>query len=349
MNRLWGAWCVALVVSLAACDRSDRSVVVYVSADEAVATPILDRFEETTGIRVLMVGDTEARKTTGLLDRIRREAGHPMADVLWSSEAIGTVALAENGLLAPHRSLQADAWPDQWKAVDRTWYAFSPRPRVLVFDPAVVDPQSLPTSWAALSDPVWRGRIAMADPRFGTTRGHLAAIRWWMGGRDADAWPAWLEAMRSQDLKVLPGGNAAVVDAVDRGEATLGMTDADDVHAANRLGAALEMRVLRHGAGEGEGAMLMPNTAAIVQGAPHPGEAAALVDWLLSEETATMLADSYSRNVPLQPRVAARFPELGVDDPLRLDLGAIQSGESAAMAEVTEVWLGAPSSEPPAR
>jgi len=77
--------------------------------------------------------------------------------------------------------------------------------------------------------------------------------------------------------------------------------------------------------------MLMPNTVAIVQGAPHPRAAALLADWLCSPEVARMLASSVSGNVPLFPGVAAEFPELAVDDPLELNLSEIEAVWASAV------------------
>ena len=334
-----------LLVWAMGCERGGPSVVVYVSTDEAIARPILEAFESAHGIRVLMVGDTEASKTTGLLERLRSERGAPIADVFWSSEAIGTVALAKEGLLAPHVSSRAADWPPQWRDAAHRWHAFSPRPRVLVFDPERLPRQDVPGTWDALTDPRWRGEVLMADPRFGTTGGHLAAMRWWYDTQGGDGWQHWLEGMAANEVRLLPGGNAAVVDGVRRGEALLGATDADDVRAANRAGATLAMVLPRHGDGPGAGPMLMPNTVAIVQGAPHPRSAALLADWLCSPEVARMLAASVSGNVPLPPDVAVDFPELAVSDPLILDLPAIEavwmSAVESAVHALRETGAGA--------
>jgi len=326
-----------MCVSAHGCKPAPPQVVVYVSTDEQIARPILARFEAQTGINVLMVGDTEARKTTGLLDRLRRERSSPVADVLWSSEAIGTAALAREGLLAAHHSSTTHAWPPAWRSNDHLWHAFSPRPRVLVYDPTVISGEDVPTTWLDLANPMWQGKVVMADPRYGTTGGHLAAIRWWMS-ETPDAWPQWLDAMQRQEIPMLPGGNAAVVDAVRRGEAALGMTDADDVHAANANGAKLAMVLPRHSHDAGAGPMLMPNTVAIVQGARHPREAAALADFLLSDDTARMLAESHSRNVPLAPGVAASFPSLHIEDPLVLDIDQIERHWTPAVSEAVTRW-----------
>ncbi len=326
-------WVLLCLVTLAGCERSVPTVVVYVSTDEHVARPILRDFEERTGTRVLMVGDTEAMKTTGLIQRLRRERSAPVADVLWSSELLGVVSLAGEGMLAPHMSAEVAGWPSMWRDHAHRWYAFSPRPRVLVFDPQRLSASECPKDWADLTDPKWRGEIVAADPRFGTTGTHLAVLRWVWGA----GWPDWVDAMAANEVRVLPGGNAACVDAVFRGEALLGLTDADDVRAANRSGAGLQMVLPGHG---GQGPMLTPNTVAVMQGAPHPAEAAALMDWLLSPEVARMLADSVSGNVPLQASVAAAFPDLATDPPLPLNAVEIAAHHGPAVAEAVEAWGG---------
>ncbi|MDP7070492.1 MAG: extracellular solute-binding protein [Phycisphaerales bacterium] len=339
MSARWLTIGLVGVVMLGGCLRRERQVVVYVSTDEAIALPILRRFESETGIRVLMVGDTEARKTTGLLDRLRAERGHGVADVLWSSEAIGTEALLDEGLLAPHVSPVTTAWPEAWRSPNHEWHAFSPRPRVLVFDPRRIDRDDLPDSWFDLPDPRWAGEVVFADPRFGTTGGHLAAMRWLAG---PESYANWVADMRAGGVRMLPGGNAAVVDAVRRGEALLGATDADDVRAANRTGAKLAMVIPGHAPVAGGGPMVMPNTVAILQGAPHPSEAAALTDWLLSDHTARMLASSVSGNIPLQESVASEFPDLLIASPLLLDIDAVESNAQDAVAAAATAWGGAP-------
>lgn len=331
MSRALSLACCLVAASCG--DRTDP-VVVYVSADEYVARQVLDEFEIETGIPVLVVGDTEARKTTGLVQRLRAEARRPVADVFWSSEAVQTAALAHDGLLAPHVSATTTHWPRAWRDDIHRWHGFSPRPRVLVHDPARLATAEVPATWSGLADERWRGEVVFADPRYGTTGGHLAA----MSSSMPEAWGDWVDALAANDVRVLPGGNSAVVDAVLRGEAMLGATDADDVRAANRAGAQLAMVIPRHAQADGMGAMLMPNTVAIVQGAPNPHAAARLVDWLLSDRVADILASSTSGNVPLQPAVASRYPELVVDDPLVVDYADLAHSAPDSIDRVVEAW-----------
>ena len=118
-------------------------------------------------------------------------------------------------------------------------------------------------------------------------------------------------------VRLFPGGNAAVVDQVASGEAAIGFTDADDVRAARARGVRAEMIHPRHHDGPGGG---IPHAQHRGRRFARRAAAIALVEYLLSDETARRLAASVSGNVPLHPAVAATFPDLVVDDPLVVDL-----------------------------
>jgi iron(III) transport system substrate-binding protein len=296
-----------------------REVVIYVSADESIARPVLAAFERDTGVRVRARYDTEASKATALAAMLKAERNAPRADCVWSGEALTTADLAAQGVLSPHRGQRADRIADGCRGQSGRWYAFAARPRVLVYRPSVTGLASLPSSWSELVHGAWEGTIAMADPRFGTTRGHLIAMSMLPDGRGA----AWIDALADRSPRVLAGGNAAVVDAVWRGEATVGMTDEDDVRAARAQGADVECIVLPVVA-EGDfaqGALVTPGTLACVAGAPHPEEAAMFVEWMLAPRVEAWLAGSRWGNSPIADPEGARAADIAVDWPAGLEKG----------------------------
>ena len=59
------------------------SVVMYISADDALARVVLAACTRDTGIEIVPVFDTEATKSTGLENRIRAERDRPRADLFW--------------------------------------------------------------------------------------------------------------------------------------------------------------------------------------------------------------------------------------------------------------------------
>ncbi len=326
---------LALLASfLVACGADTPHVVLYVSADDYVARPIVKAFEEQSGIRVDMVADTEQRKTIGLVRRLVAEKDNPQADVFWSSEVFNTIRLANQGVLAAHDSAIAADRPGAFRDREGRWYGFAARARVIVYAPDRVAAEDVPRTWMGLTDSRFRGRIVMADPRFGTTGGHLGAMKvFWTKLAGAFYYEAFLIGLAENEVRLLPGGNAGVVRAVADGEADLGLTDTDDVWAALNAGHRVRLVYPRHavdGVSDG-GTLLIPNTVAIVAGGPNPAQASVLVDFLLSEQVERMLAGSVSHNVPVRDAVAADYADYAVPDPLSVNLARVAAAMPGAI------------------
>ncbi len=298
----------------AGCSRAGSTeapeVVLYTSADDYLVREVVARFEAETGIRVRVAGDTEATKTTGLVQRVIAEQGRPGADVWWSSEALGTLRLREEGLLEPlEPGWVPPDWPAGLAAPDRTWAGFALRARVIAVSTDRVADADRPATLDDLADPRFRGRIGMARPEFGTTRGHVAAL---VAYRGEEAFGSWLAALKANGLR-LYDSNSAIVRAIAQGEIDVGLTDTDDVWAAQRegwkVGAVFETPA-RGGMGPlgwDRGAILIPNTIARVRAGPNPGPAQRLIAYLLSAEVERLLAASDSHNIPVRAEPGGVF------------------------------------------
>jgi len=303
---------LAAGVGLSGCSDPDApSVVLYTSTDDAFARAVVEAFETETGVRVELVGDTEATKTTGLVTRLQAEAGSPRCDVWWSSEPLGTILLAESGVLEPggmEGTVPAD-WPDELVGDGWDWVGFAERGRVFVY--ATDRVEEPPTTLAELTGPAWRGRVGMARPQFGTTRGHMALLHArWGEARFSD----WLGAMRENGVR-LYDGNARVVRAVYEGEIDAGLTDTDDVWVAIANGWPVGMTwdAAPDGADgrwPSPGPTTIPNTVGIIRGGPNPEHARTLAAFLVSERVERLLAASDSRNIPVHADARAAFSEL---------------------------------------
>ncbi len=329
-----------------ACDRAASpdaagQVVLYSSADDVIAKPIINRFERESGVRVKLLGDTEATKTTALVQRLRAEKDAPKADVFWSSEVFLTISLAREGIFAPFEFAERERWPAEMRDAEGLWHGFGLRARVLVYNTKRVNPTDAPrTMHEMIESERFAGRIVMARPAFGTTRGHMAALVAWWG---EDAARDWLERLRERGVRLLDG-NSAVVRAVAMGEADLGLTDTDDVWSGQRQGWPVDLVYIRHDAparGDGlairAGPLLIPNTVSLVKGGPNPEAARRLASLLLSSETERQLARSESRNIPVRASLATEFAPLAVPDPAAADFGTIADAMDRAMAMCREV------------
>lgn len=289
-------------------------VVLYTSVDAPIARPVVEAFERSSGLRVRLVTDTEATKTTGLVERVIAEKDRPRCDVWWSNEALGSIALARAGVLEPFASKAEAAlggrWPGEYRAADRTWYGFALRARVIAFHSGRIARANAPTRLRDLTRAEWSGKVGMARPQFGTTRMHVAAL---LALHGEQATREFLVALRDNGLR-LYDGNSAVVRAISNGEVEVGLTDTDDVLAARReqwpvdfcFEAVDKPNAPRARGLPSVGPIVIPSTVGMVRGCPHPNEARRLTDYLLSAAVEEMLANSDARTVPIRADLAKK-------------------------------------------
>ena len=294
----------------------EPAVTVYVSTDRVFSEPVLRAFEQRTGVRMNAVYDTEETKSTGLANRLLAERERAQADVFWSNEPVRTLVLKSRGVLAPYTSPSAADIPQTFKDPDGYWTAFSARVRVIAYNTNVVREAEAPTSVLDLADPKWRGQVAIADPRFGSTSFHVAALYVMLGDEKADEF---FKRLKANALRIV-AGNSVVRDMVVKGEVKAGLTDTDDVNVALEGGAPIAMVMPDK---DGMGVPMMPNMVSMVAGAPHPNEAKQLIDYLLSHDVEAMLAKSEAVQIPLRASVPgpARLPRIDDFNPMTLDYG----------------------------
>jgi len=291
-----------------------REVTAYVSADRPFSEPIMQDYERQTGVRVSVVYDTEETKSTGLANRLLAEKGRPQADVFWSNEPVRTLMLKSRGVLAPYQSPAASGIANTFKDPEGYWTGFSARLRVIVYNADKVKENEAPRSVFDLADPRWKGQAAIADPRFGSTSFHVAALYAELGDDRADDY---FRKLKANDVKIVDG-NSVVRDMVARGDVLVGLTDSDDVNVALQAKQPVAMVLPDR---DGIGVPVMPNMVSLVAQAPHPDEARRLIDYLLSSEVERKLADSDAVQIPLHPGVPgpASMPRIDSFKPMTLD------------------------------
>ena len=292
-----------LAVTAAGCAAErprQAEVVVYTSVDEPYARPIFDAFTSETGVIVRPVLDTEANKSRGLAQRILSEKGNPRADVFWSSEVMQMLALLEGGALEPYRSPSAEGIPARYRDPQDRWTGFAARFRVLLINTARTP--KAPKSLLELTGSRWRGEVAMANPLFGSTTTEAAALFQVLGSARGRGYYA---ARKANDVRVMDGNGPAAEEAA-RGNVAVAQTDTDDAYI--RLAGNPKLRVVFPDQ-EGIGALMIPNTAALVRGAPRAAQGKQLLDFLLRPETELLLANLPSRQLPLHEGLQHRRPE----------------------------------------
>jgi iron(III) transport system substrate-binding protein len=311
---------VILAVAAAACGRSEppagggRAVTIYVSTDRVFSEPVLREYGRRSGVKVNPVYDTEETKSTGLANRLLAEKARPQADVFWSNEPVRTLVLKTREVLAPYKSPSADGIPAALRDPDGYWTGFSARMRVIAYNTKLVKADEAPASVFDLADPKWRGQVAIADPRFGSTSFHVAALYAIAGDQQVDEL---FRRLNENGVRVVDG-NSVVRDLVVRGEVKVGLTDTDDVNVAMEDGQPIGMVLPDK---DGLGVPVMPNMVSLIAGAPHPDEGRRLIDYLLSADVERQLAQSEAVQIPLHIGVPGpkNIPAIDTFKPMTLD------------------------------
>ncbi|EEF57280.1 extracellular solute-binding protein family 1 [Pedosphaera parvula Ellin514] len=232
----------------------DSSVIVYASQDETYADPIFKQFEKQTGIKVRAVFDSEAVKTVGLANRLLAERSHPQCDVFWSNEEFRTRLLASENIFRETNG----------------WAAMGYRTRRLVVNTNLLPIAKAPHAFSDATNQIWRGKVALAYPLFGTTATHFMVLRQKWG--DAQ-WQTWCRALAANKPLVVDG-NSVVVKMVGGGEVWFGFTDSDDIAAGQKDGLPIVELPLS------DETLFIPNTIGVIRNSPHPVEAEKLFRYL---------------------------------------------------------------------
>jgi iron(III) transport system substrate-binding protein len=323
------------VLCVWACSKnSGREVVVYTSVDEIFARPVAKKFERDRGIRVLLVTDTEETKSTGLLNRLIAEKERHVADVFWSGDPVRAAILKRHGVAAPYKSTASSGLPEEMSDPDGYWTAFSTRARVLVYNADIFKHRELPSSIFDLVSPEFKSRACIANPLFGTTSMHVAALFQVMGKDKAEQF---LDRFAENGGQVL-ASNGDVKAKVASGKCALGLTDTDDVNVAIQEGLNIGFVLPDQ---NGMGTLLVPNCAVLIKDAPHQTEGMAFIDFLLEAETERMLAVSDAAQIPLRKGVKgpSLFPPLVRIKAMNVDYSELGETLEVLMKDFLKKWV----------
>jgi iron(III) transport system substrate-binding protein len=298
---IWPAWFAG----------KQNAIVVYCAHDSVYADGILKDFEAKTGIPLTVLYDSEATKSLGLVNQLKFEKNDPHCDVFWNNELLGTMDLANEGILEPYKGTGYERIPGKFKDEQGRWTGFAARMRVWIANksqPAVNNAKHVEMHQWLEANPA---KCAIANPLYGTTLTHFSLV-WQLRG--PDALKKWYAETRRRGLRVL-AGNARVKDAVAEGVCDLGWTDTDDCFEAIDDHKPVNMIPLYEWApppptpenwkkmgwnlGYELHTIVIPNTVSLVRGTRHRENAERLIDFLLSAETELTLSKSKSRQIPL--------------------------------------------------
>jgi iron(III) transport system substrate-binding protein len=337
-SALWTTLVLLSGTLMAAMPARSAEVNLYSTREPGLIQPLLDRFTQKTGIRVNTVFLSK-----GLAERVAAEGASSPADILMTVDIGNLVDLVKRGVTQPIRSaVLEEAIPAELRDPEGNWVALSARARaILVSKDRVKEP---PTTYEALADPRWKGKVCIRSGQHPYNVALFAA----MIAKDGETATAeYLKGLK-ENLARRPGGG-------DRDIARDILAGICDVGIANTYYSGLMLsgaggedqkrwgeatRVILATFKDGAGTHVNISGAALAKHAPNREAAIRLLEFLASPEAQEIYAKAnfeypVASEIALDPIVAS-FGKLKIDP---TPLATIAENREAASLLVDRVGL----------
>lgn len=255
-------------------------VTVYSARIESLVKPLLDEFENETGIEVnLLTGSGD-----GLLTRLQQEGRNSPADVFITVDA-GRLQRAKDADL--FKAVESDDLinniPEHLRDTDNQWFGLSMRARPIFYAHDRVDPADL-SDYLSLADEQWRGRICVRSSDNVYNQSLVAGMIAHHGEEVTEEWARGLVANFARNPV---GGDRDQLHAVASGQCDIaiantyyfgGMTASDD---ANNQESVSQLSIHWPAQGDGEqGVHVNVSGIGLLQNAANEDNAIRLMEFL---------------------------------------------------------------------
>jgi iron(III) transport system substrate-binding protein len=152
----------------------------HYEADKAIYAA----FTKETGIEVKRI----IAEGSALFIRLKAEGKKSPADVLLTVDAITLARASHEGLFqAAHSDILHNAIPENLRAKDHTWYAYTLRPRVIAYNVKAGKPAWL-NGYASLAGKDAKGKVCTRSSSSGYSMGLLTHLIGTTGEKETAAW-----------------------------------------------------------------------------------------------------------------------------------------------------------------
>lgn len=193
------------------------------------------------------------------------------ADVLMVADPSYYLKLNDQKLLLPYKSKEAANVIND-KAEDGAWHAVRVSNMIIAYNGNKLSAEEAPKNWTDLTDPKWKGKIAMPNPMLsGTAYVTVGALA------DKYGWE-YFDKLHANGIRV-EEGNSAIQNKLLTGEyAAAIILEENILKLANTKKEPLKVSYPT------DGVVQVPSPIAIFNTTKNPEGAKALVDWWLSKE-----------------------------------------------------------------
>jgi len=293
---LWGAIAAVLALGLPVPGRAaDEKVVIQYDCIPNYANwgGVTAAYEKKTGVRV----PPDMKGSSAAMAALEAEKSNPQADCAYYSGGIGYQA-ALKGLHEPFKPKGFERIPAGLKDPGGAWWTVHSAYLAILVNTSALKGKPIPRSFEDLLKPDYKGMVVYDDPTiFGTGFTFVFGVNSVLGGGpDRKAGFDYLEKLSANLLNVAKENS---YNNFVRGEVPIWINaDGNGLKAKWVDKAPVEVVI------PSEGTIAMPLVMALVKGAPHKAEAEKYLDWCLSEEAQTIMAESF-----FQPVMKVNLPQ----------------------------------------
>jgi len=208
----------AAIAFAPAADAQDKVLNVYSARHYQTDEQLYGEFSRQTGVKInrIELGDEP------LLERMKSEGDKSPADVVLLVDATRLFRAQKEGLFQPVQSkLLSERIPAEFRAGDNTWFGFSSRARVIVYNKDSVDPKDVQT-YESLADPKNKGKVCT---RSGSHPYNLSLFGAMIEHHGLQKTETWLEGLVANMARSPKGGDTDQIKAVASGECGVALTN----------------------------------------------------------------------------------------------------------------------------
>ena len=195
------------------------------------------------------------------------------------------------------------------KDKDGAWTAVRISNMIIAYNSDKLKPEDAPKTWKDLTDPKWKGKIAMPNPMLsGTAYVAVGALA------DKYGWE-YFDQLKANDIHV-EQGNSAIQNKLLTGEYAAAM-----ILEENILKLAATKKEPLKVVYPGDGVIVVPSPIAIMSTTKNPDGAKAIVDWWLSKEGQQAVVKGWMHSVraDVEPPTGAPALKTFIDNAVKID------------------------------
>ena len=315
---------VLMMAGFAAGAQAQQKLFVYTSMKESMIGELAKAFtKKHPDIKL----DYQSAGAGKLMAKIaaERESGKILADVLWTSEVPDFYQLKAQGLLLPYVPAEIKALRNPLPDYDGSFTAVRLGTLGIAYNTRVV--KEPPKTWQDLQKPAFKGAYGIANPALsGTAYMSVALLAKTFG------W-GYFEALRANGAK-MGKGSGQVVDDTASGDLVASLAvdyiTLDKIEKGATLALAFPPEML-----------VIPSPVTIFKGSPNAEAAKKFVDFVLSKEGQTIIAEEGTLPVRSDVKVPERYKLPTVEDAMKramkVDYPQMMADKEATIKKFTDI------------